>query len=118
MNKGFCKGLIWYYEKETRLLIHLKGEAEKALENGKNYVITLSFDEELKKSFKITFAPEIADINEILQLTGYSAIKSFFDESSRVMPSVYRGSVKMDLCRTCTRCDSCESKKRENVNHG
>ena len=28
---GFCKDLIWYYEKETRLVVELIGEAEGRL---------------------------------------------------------------------------------------
>ena len=45
MMEGFTKGLIWYYEKETRLLIKMTPAAEKYLSPEKHYMIVMHFDE-------------------------------------------------------------------------
>lgn len=115
-NIGFCKGLIWYYEKETRLNIELIGKAKKIIDNNKNsqkdYIITLSL-EPVFKNIKIDFAPENLKIEDIT--SEYSEIKNFILETSNVSLSQYKGDIEMRLCDKCTKiknCEECELKKR------
>ena len=102
-HNGFSKGLIWYYEKETRLVVRLTGKAQKMIEKGKQYKLLLHFEEPLLKKMQIMFAPQIepADIeNELLKQT---SIKAFRDASSRLLLSEYAGTVRIDACRDCER---------------
>lgn len=100
-NIGFCKGLIWYYEKETRLLVKLKGDAVRCLEEGKKYVITLKISEALRKKLNIDFAPEVVNITEAT--SKWPHIAEHIIETSRVKLSDYKGTVKMNLCQKCQR---------------
>ena len=103
-NKGFCKYIIWYYEKETRLVIKLKGDAKEYVENNKlgkdeNYVVKLSYEmiPKLKQSIKIDLAPEVTDIHRSIE--GMDAIKSHIIETSNISKSMYSGQINMRLNR-------------------
>lgn len=98
----YCmKGLIWYYEKETRLIIQLIGDAKKLINDNpeKHYKVVLDFNDNIKKRMKINLAPEVTDINEILK---YEAIKDKLIESSNVQFSTYKGEIKMKICDNCS----------------
>lgn len=96
---GFCKGLIWYYEKETRLLIELTGSALNQLENGKKYIVTLRFHDAIYRQIKLDFAPEIENIESTM--SQYCGIKKFTIDTSHTKLSKYAGTLKMDLCKKC-----------------
>jgi len=102
-HMGFCKGLIWFYEKETRLLIRLTGDAERCVKDGGNYAIMLQFDENLEKRFSVTFAPNITTDNFDQTLNQYPAIKQFYERTAGVFLSSYQGTVQMDFCSKCER---------------
>ncbi len=55
--KGFIKGLIWYYEKETRLLLTLINEGRNYIQLGHQYRILLHFDQNLIRKIQITLWP-------------------------------------------------------------
>lgn len=95
-RKGFYKSLIWYYEKETRLLIKLKSQSIiNKLRCDYDYVIVWHFDEKLYNMFKIEFAPEVENINEILSLNENSHIKEFVYSTSNAKLSEYHSMIKM-----------------------
>lgn len=107
---GFCKDLIWYYEKETRLVVELIGEAKRKIEPDKDYVVVLKFSEEVKRKLQLMFAPETgkADIDKIIDEN--AEIKQFVLNTSRVKLSDHAGKVKMNLCRKCSKNRSSQQK--------
>ena len=114
---GFCKGLIWYYEKETRLLARVKGEAKARLDEWReadrdipdiSYRIELSFDEALMKRMKIMLAPNIREDEIAGILSGYVGIQSLLKLASPLQPSGYAGTVQFHLCKNC------EKNRKEN----
>lgn len=99
-NAGFYKGLIWYYEKETRLLIELIGEAaDKVNNDSKKYVVVLNFGSTLYQKINVDFAPEVEDINSAIQ--DKKGIFDYVIKTSRAKPSKYQGTVKMNFCKKC-----------------
>lgn len=112
-NSAFVKSLIWYYEKETRLLVNLKdGGREKLnkLKNQPNTVpkIRLSFKElpRVNANMKLILAPELSDKpsaknNFFELLSEYENIQNWLVETSNVSSSEYAGQVKMNLCNKC-----------------
>ena len=112
---GFNKGLIWYYEKETRLLIELIGDAAKLIEPDKDYAVLWELTDKLIKKIKITCAPEISDGSE---LDKYSNIKKFMFETSKISLSKNAGEIEMNICSKCTYkkeiCSKCKYKNDNN----
>lgn len=105
-HNGFSKGLIWFYEKETRLLVKLKEELRNGLNKpGKSYIVVMTFDEKLCKEFQVTFAPNVQKgrMQEVLQQ--HPAICSLHDGSSKVKPSDFAGTVEFNLCKNCSKAD-------------
>ena len=100
---GFCKDLIWYYEKETRLVVELIGEARREIDPNKDYVIVLKFSEEVKRKLQLMFAPETGKADKDKLIDENAGIKQFVLDTSRVKLSDHAGKVKMDLCRNCTK---------------
>ncbi len=100
---GFLKGLIWYYEKETRLLIKVIGNAAKKIQPGENkeYCILMHFSEKNYKSAQLTFAPEVVDIPA--ELAQYDAIRKYVMDTSKISASKFQGEIEMKLCDSCTR---------------
>lgn len=99
-NIGFCKGLIWYFEKETRLLIKLTGTAASLVKNLKGkFVVILELDEEMYRKIKIDFAPEVTNVQEAIR--PYIGIKNFILDTSHAKLSCYSGTLHMDLCKKC-----------------
>ena len=104
---GFCKSLIWYYEKETRLLVHLIGEADAEWRrqiqgiSTENLKVTLSFNDTLFRRIKLTLAPNIAHD----EIDGYigdkDGIQQLLRATSSVHASQYAGTIKLRLCDNC-----------------
>jgi len=100
VHAGFVKSLIWYYEKETRLLIQLKGTAKDQIKGeGKNFRIRLSFEHLKDKDYKITLAPEHPSVLEAIK--HHKALKNYYKNSKRVYPSDYSGEIEMNFCKNC-----------------
>lgn len=100
---GFCKDLIWYYEKETRLVVELIGEAKRKIDPDKDYVIVLKFSDEVYKKLRLMFAPEIGEADKDKLIDENAGIKQFVLDTSSVKLSDHAGKVKMDLCRNCAK---------------
>lgn len=104
-NIGFYKYLIWYYEKETRLLVELKGEALDYIkkhpikDKEERYVVKLSFGEleDVAKAIRIDLGPEITDVKTAVQ--DYQTINEYIFKTSNVSLSKYSGQVEMKLSR-------------------
>ena len=108
-NTGFQKNLIWYYEKETRLLVQilsarLKKMIDEAFEQKRGSVkVILNFNKNIYNNISINFAPEIDIIDMEYLSKNYSHIKEFLLSSSKVKLSRYYGKIKMDLCAKCSK---------------
>ena len=95
---GFIKGLIWYYEKETRLLITLNDELISKLKD-KEYIVVMKPIDKISKYIKIELGPEIEDI--YTSLSDFPSIKKFLEDSSKVKLSDYNGTIQMNFCEKC-----------------
>ena len=100
---GFCKGLIWYYEKETRLLVELCGEAADYVKKNpdKKFIVTLGFDDNLYKRLRVDFAPEVLDIME--EIKDSPAVMEYVLKTSKAQLSCHSGTLSMDLCKKCSK---------------
>lgn len=128
-NMGKLKSLIWYYEKETRLLIELTDEKLKKEvnecnekyyapmnENRKrpkeNYKIVMNFSHLNAKDFSIKLAPGNIDYSKI---SGYENIIKYCNDTSNINLSLYKGEIdfklKDKMCKICK-----ENKKRSEEN--
>lgn len=103
-NKGFVKEIIWFYEKETRLLVEVSEDIiDKVLFKNADkspYRVELHIPEECYKHIDITFSPaysqdDCSEIDNILQRNAFSALNR-----AKVL-SEYAGSIKIDLCKNC-----------------
>lgn len=105
-NKGFLKGLIWYYEKETRLLVKLINEAtdkvKQCVNTGFQFVVTLGIPDKVYKSMKIHCGPQIQSIGELAK-ENYPFINNFLQDTSSVRLSDYSGTINMKLCDKCSK---------------
>lgn len=98
-NRGFFKDIVWFYEKETRLLIRVSEKllqkdlfyhAEKA-----PYRLEWKIQPKIFKKIKITMSPYYeqnnhADFDKICKKDGIN-----------IKLSEYAGQVKIDLCKNC-----------------
>jgi hypothetical protein len=112
---GFYKPLIWYYEKETRLLVELQGDVAKSISPDKSYAIIVQIDEALMKRIHIEFAPEITSLDSVVK--SHPKIKEFIYDSSHVRLSEHSGEIEMNLCGKCgymeEKCKECEYKSNQ-----
>lgn len=91
-NLGFYKDLIWFYEKETRLLAKIDDDLIKGYDADK-LVVTLNIASIVNK-IKIELAPDIDNVEDILQNEEYPAIKEFFISNSSLQLSEHHGKVR------------------------
>ncbi|WP_028504929.1 DUF2971 domain-containing protein [Ruminococcus sp. FC2018] len=96
--KHFVKGLIWYYEKESRLVIHLENEAKKIIKNNpkNDYKVVIAFNDKLKKNISINLAPNIVDYKDE-EIKKFKHIYSHIFDTSKVQLSMYKGEIDMKL---------------------
>ncbi len=96
-NKGFFKSLVWYYEKETRLIIKLIDNAKNLIDKNKEYVITIDLDGITPQNFSVMLAPEITD-EEFRNVSNFMLEKA---PKIELKKSKYHGTVKMNFCSKC-----------------
>lgn len=125
-NMGKLKSLIWYYEKETRLLIELTDENLKKEVNECNekyyasnnncgeaqkehYKIIMNFSHLKPNDFKLVLAPGNIDYSEIVQ---YENIVKYCTETSNVNLSLHKGEIDFKLKDKM--CNNCEKNKKGN----
>ena len=115
-HNGFYKGSIWYYEKETRLLIEIIGEAAMQMDSSKEYAILAHFDDRVYKKLRIGFAPEIKSNSEI-EWQKYPSIEHFIFDTARIHLSEHHGEIEMNLCNRCDVkkefCATCPKKENK-----
>ena len=113
-NKGFCKDIIWYHEKETRLLIKLSSELAETLLPDKTYVVVLKLPKRAVDSISVMLAPEIEKISEIAKFKHITAHRK---NASLVTLSRFSGKIHMALCDRCDIkrdfCANCKSVNKE-----
>ena len=100
-RNGFCKDLVWYYEKETRLLIRLTGELKSKIKDGQKYVVVWNFNESLLGCAEILLAPDVNEdeLSDFVSLA--SSIKGFSRKDSSISRSKYAGKVRLSPCEKC-----------------
>lgn len=105
-NEGFLKDIIWFYEKETRLLIDVKQDIidESLFRDAKKapYRIELTIPDECYKDIDVTLSPvydesNARELNDILLQDGFSKL------GRAKLLSDYAGQIKIDLCKKCDR---------------
>lgn len=105
------KGLIWFYEKETRIQVKVN-EGVLPKETDKCYVaIDIS---DIFDKFSVRFAPE-SDLNSV-DIDEKPGLKKW--TYTRIEKSDYENEIKMNLCDKCNKCDDCKYSKdnEESVN--
>lgn len=106
------KDIIWYYEKETRLVIQL---TEKFFRSHKppeplQPIINVKLGNEIFKNMKLDLAPGIS-LDELLKSENYGNIKKRF---TAINDSRYLDGIKIDLCRGCNKqLDNTSTKNTE-----
>ena len=101
-HKGFQKRQIWYYEKETRLMIELSDALYQALDTSKTYAVILTIPNEVMRYVKVRFAPNIGSLEDPL-ITQYPKIWALRAASGKLQLSEHAGTVSIDPCRYCTK---------------
>ena len=101
-HRGFQKTQIWYYEKETRLLIELSDTIYESLDLTKSYCVILKLSEEVMRYTKVRFAPNIESLKaqEIDQYPNIVKLKKY---RYSLQLSDHKGQVNINLCRNCRR---------------
>lgn len=102
---GFYKGLIWFYEKETRIQIAIN---EELLTPGTSYRLEIPIENYMNK-INVRVGPEMTaeSMEELLKMKGY---KKFMQK--KIEKSDYEGTIKMGLKRKL--CKNCPNKNKEN----
>lgn len=95
-HNGFCKNIVWYYEKETRLMLELKDM--DILEGHNDCVVAMKISDKAFNMLKIDMAPEVDGFGFIDKMK-CDAIKDFINNTSSLNLSKYNGTVKMDLIK-------------------
>lgn len=121
-NKDFIKSLVWYYEKETRILIEINDSIISKLSKDKKYAIKLYFGNltNTYKNIKLVLAPEALEKEEIIKSNRYPAISQFIFDTSNIVNSQFKDQVCMNLCSDCDIkkdvCIKCKHNKEELTN--
>ena len=104
----FIKGLIWFYEKETRIQVEVSNK--ELLEPAKNYVVILKLDD-IYDDISVRLAPEYKEIEAEI-FDKYEGIKDW--AYTKLQKSEFAGQLKMGLAkRLCAGCT-----KRKEDSHG
>ena len=95
----FTKGLIWFYEKETRIQVEIINE--DLLESSKQYVVLLDIAAAFQ-DISIRLAPEFEDITDDW-IENNKGVKEW--TLAKIQKSEFEGQIKMNLkeklCRDC-----------------
>lgn len=104
-NKGFLKDIVWYYEKETRILVKVDStlidkklfvDAEKS-----PYRVELTIPDECYKNIDIMFSPVYYNDKEKIEAELND--KAFMALNCSKALSEYAGQIEIDLCKDCTK---------------
>ena len=109
-NPAATKGLIWHYEKETRIMVDLSEYLTENKIEGKDCFIEVAIPEKTYSCLKVRFAPELErESEELIEVFSKSGFVKFFKE--KVEFSEYSGTIKMGLKEYM--CKNCKDKKAE-----
>ena len=112
------KNNIWYYEKETRLIIKLNEHVAKLIDPTKDYRIEADFSEIPRMYYTVTLGPVWTDVSS-LKKEMYPSVANLALMKKRLFLSDYKGRIKMNLCSNCSKniCSNCDeincSKRKE-----
>lgn len=113
-NKAFIKDIIWFYEKETRLLIKVDESLidKKLFKNAVKppYRIELSIPDECYKDIDVMLSPAYEDGNET-EIKDFLIKEGFLKLNKAKLMSEYAGQIKIDLCKKCNKCENCDKCK-------
>lgn len=115
-NPAFVKDIIWYYEKETRILIKVFSDKIKKelFENAEKspYRIELTIPDNCYSNINLSLSPVYSkdNINLIDSIVQDEAVMSL--NRSKIL-SKYAGQIKINLCGKCEKCDECDYKNYE-----
>lgn len=101
----FIKGLIWFYEKETRIQVEIIND--KLLDASKQYVVLLDLND-VFQDISVRFAPEFEEITDNL-LEANKGLKTW--TLAKIQKSEFSGQIKMNLKEKI--CRECEKTKKE-----
>ena len=102
--KRFIKGLIWFYEKETRIEVNVKNK--ELFEPTKNYIVTISI-EDIFSDIDICLAPEYGEI-DCSSIESYGGVKKWV--LTKLQKSEYAGQLKMSLKdKVCNECEKAKN---------
>ena len=101
-HRGFQKAQIWYYEKETRILVELSDALYNTLDSTKSYGVILKIPPEVLRYTKVRFAPNIHSL-DAKEIDDCPNIKELRKYKSRLQLSDHQGRVEIDLCKNCRR---------------
>lgn len=97
----FIKGLIWFYEKETRVQVEITNK--QLIDSQNNYIVLLSI-EPILDDITITLAPEY-ETTHTQELLTYQGITKYL--LKQIHQSDYAGQIEMNLksrlCETCSK---------------
>ena len=110
-NPGFKKDIIWYYEKETRIIVEVLGKAKEICCDEKNedktYGVRMTFSDDIfKTSLRVDFAPEISSVIEAVEKN--ENIRAFLENVRHYKFSEYKGTVDMKF-----KCNGCNKTNKE-----
>ena len=99
----FTKGLIWFYEKETRLQVEIVNETIKELITKSNENLVIEMDlSPINNDLMVRMAPEYAKEDRTI-LEEMEGFKKY--DLSRIQISDYTGEIKMKLAKKlCLNC--------------
>lgn len=96
----FTKGLIWFYEKETRIQVEITNS--ELLDKYKKYTVAINL-EKVYEDLSIRLAPEFDNVAHDL-FNKYEGIRKW--ASSKIQKSDYAGEMEMGLRKKL--CEACE----------
>ena len=96
-NPGCYKSLIWFYEKETRLIVKVP---PSFIKKDKKYIVALQLDDTYN-NMDIMLAPEYTPDEKAKVISQYLGFREFL--SSKLKLSEYSGTINMSLCKNCDR---------------
>ena len=109
-RRGFSKDIVWYYEKETRLLIRLHDDVLKLMKAGKKYVVVWKPGDDFIDNMRIMMGPDVDERELVETIAGEPVLIKHLLKTKRITNSEYAGLVHLSPCVRC------EYKKRKGMN--
>lgn len=112
-NIAFLKDIIWYYEKETRILIKVNENLidKELFKNADKspYRIELTIPDECYKDIDLCLSPAYGE-NDREEIDNFLKDESIIKFNYSKILSGYSGQINIDLCKKCEKCNLCDKK--------